>query len=425
VTEEDLLVAVIMHGIRGIGQKRLWRLYELLSGDFHLLCTTEGWPRVRAARILPEAVFTAVQKRLAYVCAKRDEYALPKGTHVVWWGDSRYPQQLRKIPEPPFLLYARGDFTALTFPAVAVVGTRRPTAYGLLTAERFAREFVAEGATVISGMAFGIDAAAHHATLRARGRTVAVLASGVDIPTPEAHRRLYEEIYENGGLILSEMPPGTMAERGFFPLRNRLLSGISYAVLVVESRFRGGAMLTAEWAQKHGRPLFAIPGPVFSPSSEGPNRLLATGAFPALSAREVLAVLMHDAYPDPSCSSQASDELSFPKLAPKSRSSLESPCTHETSPPPISASFPESLSSLQVDKRIVPSEVLSTETAEMQGAQDVLDQLASAPRTVEELIEMLALAPAELLPLLVRLELAGVIRRLPGGRYASMGDARS
>ncbi|MBT9253457.1 MAG: DNA-protecting protein DprA, partial [Brockia lithotrophica] len=245
MTEADLLAAAVLHGMHGVGQRRLWRVYEILSGSFRLLCTREGWERLRAGRVLPEEVFRAAGERFARMCGGKETPRMPRGVRILWWGDPEYPRGLREIPDPPFLLYVRGDLAAFGLPTVAVVGTRRPTAYGLLLAERFAKDFVAEGAAVVSGMAFGIDATAHRSALRAGGRTIAVLASGVDVPTPEAHRRLYEEILEGGGLVLSEMPPGTAAERGLFTLRNRLLSGVSRAVLVVESRSRGGAMLTA------------------------------------------------------------------------------------------------------------------------------------------------------------------------------------
>ncbi|RKQ84180.1 DNA-processing protein DprA [Brockia lithotrophica] len=386
MTEADLLAAAVLHGVHGVGQRRLWRVYELLSGAFHLLCTREGWERVRAGRALPEDVLRAAEEHFARICGGGEVPPKPRDVRILWWGDSEYPRGLREISDPPFLLYARGDLDALALPPVAVVGTRRPTAYGLLVAERFAAGFVAEGAAVVSGMAFGIDAAAHRSALRARGRTVAVLASGVDVPTPAAHRRLYEEILAGGGLVLSEMPLGTAAERGLFPLRNRLLSGVSRAVLVVESRPRGGAMLTAEWAQTHGRLLFAVPGPVFSPASEGPNRLLAAGARPALSPGEVLAHLSSESPGEFRPSSQA--EGAFRPPPPQDKEA---------------GAAPESPSARRA---FAPEE------------QAILARLGAAPRTIEELLRELSLEPSALYALLIRLELAGLVRRLPGGRYA-------
>ncbi len=185
----------------------------------------------------------------------------------------------------------RGEVGLLARPCIAVVGARAATAYGLRVARELARELAGQGFAVVSGLALGVDAAAHEGALEAGGATVAVFASGLDRVHPARHRGLAERIVAAGGTLVSEFPPGTPPLRGHFPRRNRLISGLSRAVVVVEARLRSGSLITARHALDQGREVLAVPGPVDAPTSAGTNELLRHGAAPLIDADDVRRVL--------------------------------------------------------------------------------------------------------------------------------------
>lgn len=188
-----------------------------------------------------------------------------------------YPRSLQEIPDPPGVLFVRGEIDPGDQMAVAIVGTRRATHYGKKQAERLAAGLARAGITVVSGMARGIDGAAHRAAMAAGGRTLAVLASGVLNPFPPEHVKLAEEI-EQQGAVLSEAAPTMPPLAGMFPQRNRIISGLTMGTIVVEAALRSGALITARHAMEQGREVFAVPGPVDSPGSVGPHHLLRDGA---------------------------------------------------------------------------------------------------------------------------------------------------
>jgi len=202
-----------------------------------------------------------------------------------------YPAQLSQIFDPPALLYLRGARPdVLTLPCVAIVGARSCSDYGAHVAFAFARAVAAAGAVVVSGLARGIDGAAHRGALDANGTTAAVLGCGIDRDYPRVHAALATRIAENG-VIVSEYPPGVEPAPWRFPARNRILAGLSQAVVVVEARERSGALITADFALEEGREVLAVPGQITSALSAGTNGLLRQGATPALSPEDVLAVL--------------------------------------------------------------------------------------------------------------------------------------
>jgi DNA processing protein len=205
--------------------------------------------------------------------------------------DPLFPPLLREIASPPVMLYGRGDKTILA-PAypVAVVGTRRPTPYGVEAAETIAGDLAEAGITIVSGLAAGIDAKAHAAALARRGVTVAVLGCGTDRQTvfPPENRGLADRIAAGGGAVISEYAPGTPAVREHFPMRNRIIAGLSRAVIVVEAREKSGALITARMGLEENRDIMALPGSVFSPASAGPNRLIREGARAITSGADVL-----------------------------------------------------------------------------------------------------------------------------------------
>jgi DNA processing protein len=210
--------------------------------------------------------------------------------------DSRYPPLLREIHDPPMLLYVKGVLPQPGIPTVAVVGARQASSYGLDTAHRLAGDLARAGVTVVSGMALGIDSAAHEGALAAGGSTVAVLGGGLSHIYPAANLKLAKAI-ERHGALLSEYPMEEKPRPEYFPLRNRIISGLSSAVLVVEAREKSGALITASAALEQGREVFAVPGNVNASRSSGTNALLKEGASPATDASDILAVLSVTAAP--------------------------------------------------------------------------------------------------------------------------------
>jgi DNA processing protein len=213
-----------------------------------------------------------------------------QGISVIIQTDEEYPRRLQEIEQSPPVIYMLGDLIAEDEWSVAVVGTRRVTAYGRQVAEEIAGTLARNGITVISGLARGIDSISHQAALDAGGRTVAVLGSGLDRIYPPENRRLAEEITVHGALI-SDYAPGTPPEASNFPPRNRLISGLSLAVVIVEAGQTSGALITAGFAADQGREVFAVPGNITSPGSKGTNRLIRDGAHPLLNPEQVLEAL--------------------------------------------------------------------------------------------------------------------------------------
>lgn len=191
--------------------------------------------------------------------------------------DADYPPLLREIVDPPLVLHVRGDRSLLAAPSVALVGSRRASAYGVNAAARLARDLARAGVVIVSGLARGIDGAAHASTLDAGGKTIAVLGTGLDVVYPREHRHLHERIAREG-LLVSEFAPGTIPRAQNFPIRNRVISGLSLGTVIVEATGRSGSLITARLAAEQGREVFAVPGPIFSATSEGPHRLIQYGA---------------------------------------------------------------------------------------------------------------------------------------------------
>jgi DNA processing protein len=200
------------------------------------------------------------------------------GVTVVSLDDPAYPPRLQQIYDPPMVLYVRGDTSVLSQPGIAVVGTRHPTPYGSGMAERLAIDLAARGLTIISGMARGIDTASHRGAIAARGKTIAVFGTGADVLYPKENSRLAEQILSLGGTLVSEFPMGTFAAPQNFPLRNRIISGMSMGVLVVEAAEYSGTRITARCALEQNREVFAVPGNVTNKNSWGPNTLIKQGA---------------------------------------------------------------------------------------------------------------------------------------------------
>lgn len=229
--------------------------------------------------------------------------------------NTEYPKLLKEISNPPKILYVDGKLD--NSPAVAIVGTRKPTPYGIETARFFARELAARGIVIVSGLAFGIDKTSHEACLDAGGRTIAVLASGVDRITPTSHERLGKRIAGQGALV-SEFPPGTDPLPEMFPQRNRIISGLSLGAIVIEAPEKSGALITARFAAEQNREVFVVPGSIFSPNYKGSHGLIQEGAKLITSADDILEELAME----PLIKNRVLDE-SLPSTAKKILESLK------------------------------------------------------------------------------------------------------
>ena len=211
-----------------------------------------------------------------------------KRLNILTIQDAAYPSRLKNIPDPPLVLYYKGQLPDFdSEPVIGVVGTRKASAYGLTVAKRMGYQIGKCGGLVVSGMAYGIDGLAMSGALTAGAKTVGVLGCGADIVYPQSNRSLFRDV-ERYGCILSEFAPGQPAAKWTFPMRNRIISGLSCGVLVVEAPEKSGALITARLALEQGRDVFAVPGSIYSPLSAAPNRLIVEGAIPALSGWDVL-----------------------------------------------------------------------------------------------------------------------------------------
>ncbi|MBI4657200.1 MAG: DNA-protecting protein DprA [Elusimicrobia bacterium] len=212
------------------------------------------------------------------------------GGRILTSQDPDFPELLKAIYDPPLVLYVRGDIRPKA-PAVALVGTRRPTNYGKKTADEISSALASAGLVIVSGLARGIDTECHLAAVKAGGITWAVLGTGIDVCYPWENKKLAERIIETGGALISEYSLGTRPLPAHFPRRNRIISGLSYSTVVIEGGFNSGALITAKTALEQGRELLAVPGPIDSQMSLGPNKLIRDGAMPVLDSSDVVSTL--------------------------------------------------------------------------------------------------------------------------------------
>lgn len=312
-----------------------------------------------------------------------DEY----GADLITLNDTRYPLRLAEIYDPPLTLFVRGELLDQDEHSVAIVGTRKATPYGIRTAERLARELAARGITVVSGLAAGIDAAAHHGAIEAGGRTIAVLGCGVDTVYPANHGELMHRVIQNGAVI-SQFPMGMKPLKGNFPYRNRIISGMTLGTIVVQAPESSGALITAHTALEQGREIFAVPGEVGHRNSAGPHKLIREGAKLVETADDVLAELELAADVPQAISLNSVDVISPP--SPKAKPPAASgPAPTSPSPPAHSPQEKSILATLRQDGSFV-------------------DEIAQACR----------ISVAEALSALTMLELKGLVRQFSGKRFA-------
>lgn len=283
------------------------------------------------------------------------------GVETITWHDARYPRSLRQIPYAPPFFFLKGSLLPEDECAVALVGTRQPTAYGRRVAAQLATELARRGITVISGLARGIDTIAQRAVVTAGGRTLGILGCGLDFVYPPENKDLYRQVVAQGALI-TEFPLGTPPEAHNFPIRNRLISGLARAVVIIEAGDQSGALITANYALEQGREVLAVPGPIDSPASVGTNRLLQQGAKPLLSLADLL------------------EELG-------ARTKTES------------------------------QKVLDVPGARTREVDPLVELLSTEPQHLDEIIAASGQSAAVVLSRLTFLELQGLIRELPGKFY--------
>jgi len=274
--------------VRGIGAVRFQQILAYF-GDLSV-----AWQApieaIRSTGLPEKAVKNFLQLRQEIDLDRYYESILEKEVTVLTLMDDGYPQLLKEIDQSPPVIYVRGELTPADEFSVAIVGTRRVTAYGQQITRDTSVFLAGHGLTVVSGLARGVDGLAHQQALQAGGRTIAVLGSGVDVIYPPEHRTLADAIIENGAII-SDYPLGTQPEGINFPPRNRIMSGLALATVVIEAGERSGALITAEFAVEQGREVFAVPGNVLSPASKGTNQLIQKGAYAMVSPQEILDVL--------------------------------------------------------------------------------------------------------------------------------------
>lgn len=260
----------------GVGPTRARRMTDFFGGIEALF--RASLTELEATGIPAEAAQSLGTGRSLELAHDELTRAAAAGVHVVALDDPIYPPRLRQIYDPPLVLYIRGDATAITSLGVAVIGTRHPTPYGTGMAERLACDLAARGLVIISGLARGVDTAAHRGAVAGKGRTVGVLGTGIDVIYPKENSRLVEQMLSLGGALISEFPISTFPAPQNFPIRNRIISGMSLGVLVVEAAEYSGTRITARCALEQGRDVYAVPGNVTNKNSWGPNTLIKQGA---------------------------------------------------------------------------------------------------------------------------------------------------
>jgi DNA processing protein len=359
----------------GLGPTRAKRLVEFfggVEGVFRASLTeleAAGLPVVAAQSLVTGRSIELAQDELGK--------AASAGIQTISLDDPEYPPELRQIYDPPLLLYVRGNGAAISQPGIAMVGTRHPTPYGMGMAERLACDLAARNLVIFSGLARGVDTFAHRGAVSAKGKTVAIFGTGVDVLYPKENSRLADQILSCGGALISEFPLGTFAAPQNFPIRNRIISGISLGVLVVEAAEYSGTRITARCALEQNREVFAVPGNVTNKNSWGPNTLIKQGAKLVATWEDI-----------------------WEELPANVRLAL-TPETGAESPTPQTASLFEEPSLSPHEKKIY--RVLKADEAQH----------------LDEIIEKLEpeLSSSEIFAALFELELAGKVKQLPGKNF--------
>jgi DNA processing protein len=354
----DLRYYIGFNIVRGIGPVRLRALLDHFGDMERAWQAPSG--ELRQAGLDRRSLENLLAARASLDLDQELEKIAETGAQVLTWESPTYPRLLREISDPPPVLYVKGSLTEEDVWAVAVVGTRRATAYGREVTHQLAGALARSGITVVSGLARGIDAEAHRAALGAGGRTIAVLGCGIDRVYPPEHRKLAQEIVAQGAL-LSDYPVGTPPEGSNFPPRNRIISGLSLGALITEAGVRSGALITADYAAEQGRDVFAVPGSILMRGSAGTNALIQEGAKAVLCPEDIL------------------EELNLTMVAEQAEA-----------------------------RQVLPTD--ETEAA-------LLEHLSSEPTHVDELQQQVGLPISQVTSTLALMELKGMVRQVGGMKY--------
>ncbi len=359
----DLAASLALADVKGIGTIG----YAKLVGHFGSAAAVlaAGAKQLQSETGLRAPLAKAVAATVPGVAARRRiDWAARNGAHILPLEDAGYPPSLREIADPPSLLYVKGDGLARCERAIGVVGSRRISPYGREMTRALCAAFAEWGITVVSGLALGVDGQAHRSALDAGGNTVAVLGTGLDKPYPPEHLDLCGQVAASGAVV-TEFPPGTKPLGAHFPRRNRIISGLSLGVVVVEAQHGSGSLITARLAGEQGRGVFAVPGNADQPGARGTNGLIRDGATLVTRPEEVVAELL-------------------PQLA----ATLDTGDTDDS--PPLE--IPE-------------------------GGKKLFELLSATPVSVDTLAERLDADTGTLLGQLLEMEMAGLVEKLPGNRY--------
>ena len=373
--EEDELACLALTLVPGLGPRRIFELLRQVDSASRIFAMS--LTELESLRLPVQAVQSIFEGKARQMA--EDEWARirEQGGSVVTQASADYPERLKEIYDPPPVLWVRGEAKLLSRPSVAVVGTRHPSQYGSGVAEMLARDLAARRLLIVSGMARGIDTCAHKGALAARMPTVAVWGTGIDVIYPKENKKLAEEILATGGAIVSEVPMGTFPAPQNFPRRNRIISGLSIGVLVVEASENSGTRVTARCAAEQNRDLYAVPGNVTAKNSWTPNTLIKQGA--------KLVASWEDVWED--LPSQVREELEAEGGA---------------------ESKPEAQASLLAEPALRPEEAMVLEVLRTDEAVQ-LDELLESLET--------QLTSSEVFTALFELEMSGRIRCLPGKNY--------
>lgn len=399
----------------------------VLAQSFSALALVAGEKAARAVLAPPAASCGASGS--FHECLERTvEWASEEGNALVTLADSAYPQALLTMPDPPPLLYVKGRLDLLQSRAVAIVGSRSATQQGMEDARRFAYALASAGLAVVSGLALGIDGAAHQGALKAVGGTIAVIGTGADLVYPSQHHALAHEI-ATAGTIVSEWPLGTPARSANFPQRNRLIAGFAGGVLVVEAAMRSGSLITARMANEMGRDVFALPGSIHAPLSRGCHRMIKQGAKLVETPEDILEEFGFAVAPEAAARAldtgtrakkRTSASTSSPAQQPPEMDSADdsdqsalAQALAGSEATPASASRPNALAtaswaSASLTRPLTPDAVR------------LLDALGHSPTTLEILAERTDMDGATLQSVLLQLEMSGQIGSLGGGRYGRL-----
>ncbi|EKE19878.1 MAG: hypothetical protein ACD_8C00093G0001 [uncultured bacterium] len=280
-----------LNKIEGLGRKKLYQLMEYFNSAKKIWTASLSELKMAGA---DEKIAQAIIDARPNIDPEAEWQKLEEENILaISVEDSRYPILLREIPDHPYLIYMKGNLKCLELPLVAIVGSRKLTTYGSQVARGFARDLAGNGICIVSGLAFGVDATAHRGALDAKGKTIAVLGNSLDDESiyPRTNFQLSQEILNAGGLLISEFPVKTRPDVWTFPARNRIMAGMSQGTLVIEAALKSGSLITANLAVDYNRDVFAVPGSIFSPQSEGNHKIIKAGAKLVTSARDIIEEL--------------------------------------------------------------------------------------------------------------------------------------